>query len=77
MQPFEKGWNVLPGGGSDETSQTQGVATNVGCAFDGFAACKSKVAFSDEQVGLPLGLVSKVGLGLAHGGVVGYFVRGW
>ena len=40
-------------GGSDDTSQAQGVATGVGPAFDGVAAGKSKADFSDGQVDLP------------------------
>ena len=42
-----------PGEGSDDTSQDQGVATDVDHAFDGFFAGKTKAAFSDGQVGLP------------------------
>ena len=42
-----------PGGGCDNTSQGQDVATGLGCAFDGVAAGKSKAVFSDGQVGLP------------------------
>ena len=52
-QPFEKGWKVTLGGGSDNTPQDQDVTADVGCAFDGVAAGKSKTAFSDGQVGLP------------------------
>ena len=52
-QPFKKGWKVLPGGGSDDTPQDHGVATNIGRAFDGAAAGKSKAAFLDRQGGLP------------------------
>ena len=53
------------------------MATDVGRAFDGAAAGKSKATFSDRHVGLPLGVVSQVGLVLAHGGIVGYFLWDW
>ena len=76
-QSFKKGWEVPPDGGSDDTPQDQGVATDIGRAFEGAAAGKSMAAFSDEQVGLPYGLVSQVGLILAHGGIVGYFLWVW
>ena len=52
-QPFEEGWKVPSGGGSDDTPQGQDVAVDVGCAYDGVAAGKSKAVFSDGQVGLP------------------------
>ena len=52
-QSFKKGWKVPPGGGSDDTPQDQGVATNTGRVFDGATTGKSKAAFSDGKVGLP------------------------
>ena len=36
---------------------------------------ESKAVFSDEQVGLPWGLVSQVALVLAHGGIMDFFLR--
>ena len=53
------------------------MATDVGRTFDGAAACKSKVVFSDGQVNLSQGLVSQVGLISAHGEIVGYFLLDW
>ena len=52
-QPFEEGWKVLPGGGSDDTSQGQDMATDVGRASDGVAADKAKAAFSEWKIDLP------------------------
>ena len=49
----EKEWEISPGGGSEDTSQGQGVATDVGCAFDRVTANKSKTTFSNGQVDLP------------------------
>ena len=46
-QPFKKGWKVPPGGGSDDTPQDQGVATDLGRAFDGAYIDKSNATFSD------------------------------
>ena len=51
-KPFEEGWKVSSGEGSFGSSQNQGVANDVGCAFDRIDASKSKTAFSDEQMGL-------------------------
>ena len=44
---------VPPSEGSDDTSRDQGVATDLGCAFDGVSFGKSEAAFSDGQVRLP------------------------
>ena len=43
-QPFEEGWKVPPGGGSDDTSQDQSTVTNTDCTVDGVAAGKSKTS---------------------------------
>ena len=50
-QPFEKGWKLPPGGGSDDTSQDKSGATDVDCASDRVDG-KSGAALSDEQMGL-------------------------
>ena len=39
-QPFKKGWQVLPGGGSDHTPQDQVVAADICRTFDRAAAGK-------------------------------------
>ena len=66
----------LPGKGSNNTFQSQGVASNISRVFAGVVAGESKTTLSDGQVGLPYGLVSQVGLILAHDGIVGYLPLG-
>ena len=65
------------GGGSDDPSQDQGVAIFSGGVFDGVTARKFEATFlNGHDVGQLYGLVSQIGLILAHGRNVGYFLQG-